>query len=87
MVGSRMCTEAEQGVRALLHGQRMSWGSGYGVPWASGADSGTISVVEWLLGTKPFSSGDGTAPGPSQLSAVLFSSRDAWTSCNQQLTR
>ncbi len=45
--------------------------------WASGADSGTILVVEYVLGTKPSSSGVGGAQWPYQLNAVLFSSCNA----------
>ncbi len=48
--------EAEQGVSASSHGQRVSWTNKVDVPWASGADFGTILVVDVVLGNKPISS-------------------------------
>ncbi len=62
-----MCVEAEQGVSALSYGQWASWTNGVGMPWASVADSGMISIVDMVLWTKPFSSTVERASAPRWL--------------------
>ncbi len=54
-------------MNSMVEEQLLSWINGVGVPRTSGADSSAILEVDWVLGTKPLSSGVECASGPSSL--------------------